>query len=41
MEEERKEIRRSIDKEEYQRLLNSIDNNRDELFKLYGERTKL
>jgi hypothetical protein len=39
----RVEIRRSIDKdrEEHQRLLYSIEDNRDELLKLYGEKTKV
>src|SRR5258705_823839 len=40
---EREGIRKSIDqdKEEHQRLLNTIEENRDELLKLYGEKTKL
>jgi len=43
MKEERESIRRNIDKdkEEHQRLLDSIDNNRDELNKLYIEKAKL
>ena len=43
METERREIRKSIDrdKEEHQNLLVSIDEYRDELYKLYSEKTKL
>jgi len=43
MEAEREGIRRSIDKdrEEHQRVLTSIDNNREELYKLKLERAKL
>lgn len=43
MKEEREGIRKSIDKdiEEHQKLLDSIDNNRDELNKLYIEKAKI
>jgi hypothetical protein len=43
MEAEREGIRKSIDKdkEEHQKLLNSIDNNRDELMNLHVEKAKL
>jgi hypothetical protein len=43
MEAERLEIRKSIDKdrEEHQILLNSLNNNREELFKLHIEKAKL
>jgi len=39
----REEIRRSIDKDrtEHQRILTSINSNREELFKLYNERAKV
>jgi len=40
---EREEIRRNLDKdkEEHQRLLNSIDLSRDELYKLHGDKAKM
>src|ERR1700682_3655806 len=43
METEREEIRRSIDKdkEEHQKLLNSIESHRDELYNLHIEKAKL
>jgi hypothetical protein len=43
LEEERNNIKINIEKGkvEHQRLLTSIENNRDELYKLYGEKTKI